>query len=73
MILSVLKEWIILSLFADGGIWAVTGNDLYLVGEGQESVADGVDELTGISSGEIGAADRACEEGIASNQKRVLR
>lgn len=53
-------------LFAsDGGGWAVAWEDLGFVGEGVEPCSDGAGELLEGATGEIGAADGACEEGVA--------
>jgi len=42
---------------------------LYLVGERQEAVVDGAEELVGVASGQIRATDRAREEGVSSEQE----
>src|SRR5271170_406872 len=47
----------------------MAGDDLYLVGERQEAVVDGAEELVGVASGQIRATDRAREEGVSSEQE----
>jgi hypothetical protein len=40
-----LQEWIVLALFADGGLGAVAGDDDGVVGQGEELVVQGIDNL----------------------------
>lgn len=55
--LYILKKRVGSSLCTDGGAWSVSGDDGDLVGEGEEAVVNGGEELVGIASGEVGAAD----------------
>jgi hypothetical protein len=47
----------------------VAGDDDYLVGESEQTVVDGGQNLAGVATGEIGAADGAGEEGVSGEQK----
>ena len=47
--------------------------DCDVVGEGEERIADGFEELLGVASGEVGAADRAGKEGVSGEEKGLLR
>lgn len=50
----------------------MAGYDGDLVGEGEEGVMDGLDELPGVASGEVGAAYRASEEGVPGEEQGLL-
>jgi hypothetical protein len=43
----------------------VAGNDGDFVGEGEEALVDGVEELAGVATGEVGAAYGAGEESVS--------
>ena len=43
----------------------MAGNDGDFIGEGEEAVVDGVEELAGVAAGEVGAAYGAGEEGVS--------
>ena len=43
----------------------MAGNDGDFVGEGEEALVDGAEELAGVASGEVGAAYGAGEEGVS--------
>ena len=62
-----LEERIVFALVADCGCGAVAGEDAGVVWEGQQAGFNGLDDLAGVSSGEIGAANAACEEGVAGD------
>lgn len=51
----------------------MTGDDGDLVRQGEEGGVDGFEELVGISSGEVGAANGAVEESVSGEQKGLLR
>jgi hypothetical protein len=50
----------------------VPGEYFGVVGEGEETVVDGLDELLGVSSGQVGAAYGACEEGVPGDEEFVV-
>ena len=52
---------------SDGGGFAMTGEDLYVGGQGEEAI-EGVDELGIIASGEVGAAITHLKEGVAGEE-----
>ena len=49
----------------------MAGDDGDLVGEGEQALVDGGEELAGVASGEVGAAYGAGEEGV-SGEEEVL-
>ena len=59
------------SLLADGGARAVAGDDDGCVGERQQLLVDGADEHGAVAAGQVGAADRAGEEGVAGEQQML--
>lgn len=66
-----MEEGVGLALFADGGSGAVAGEDTGVLGEREEAVVDGTEELGGVASGEVGATDGADEEGVPGEQEVV--
>jgi hypothetical protein len=50
----------------------VAGDDCDLVGEGEEAVVDGGEELVGVAAGEVGAADGAGEEGVSGEEEGLV-
>lgn len=56
---------------ADGGGGAVAGINDGIVREGVEAFSDGFEKSTHVAAGEVGAADAALEEGIASDDEAV--
>ena len=58
---------------ANGGDRAVAGDDGCGIGERQKAVANAGEEAAVVATGEVGASDRASEEGVAGEQKGVLR
>ncbi len=61
-----------MAFFADGGGAAVAGEDAGGVGEGEEAVVDGAEELFGVAAGEVGAADGVGEEGVSGEEEVVV-
>ena len=59
-------------LVANGGVKAVAGVDLIVVGQGEEFLADGVKELLAIAGWEVGSADSLAEKGIAGKDDRLI-
>ena len=54
-----------LALRPDSGRRSVAWDHDCFVGEGEEAVVDGGQELAGVAAGKVGAADGAGEEGVA--------
>jgi hypothetical protein len=50
----------------------VAGDDCDLIGEGEETVVDGGDELAGVAAGEVGAADGAGEKGVSGEKEGLV-
>jgi len=67
-----LEKGVGVALDTDGGGRAVAGDDAGGVGEWQQVVVDGVEQLAGIAAGQVGAADRAGEEGVAGDEEALL-
>jgi hypothetical protein len=66
--LSFDQEWIAFAFFADRGQFAVAGDYYGFVGEGEECFVDGTEDFFMRAAGEIGAAYRSREEGVAGDQ-----
>ena len=62
------QKWVVLALLTDGGLAAVAGDYYGVVGEGEEFVAQGVDDFFEGAAGQVGAADAASEERVAGDQ-----
>jgi len=69
--LGVWAKQIGLFLGADTCLRTVAGKDRCFFGQGVEFLADGVEELIVIPSGEIRAANTAVEEGISGEEGGV--
>ena len=67
-----LQEWICLLLFGDGGFWTVARDDGDVIGEGEEAVVDGGDELWSVAAGEVGSAYGAGEESVAGEEEGLF-
>ena len=50
----------------------MAGDDGDFVGEGEEAVVDGGEELLGVAAGEVGAAYGAGEEGVSGEQEGLV-
>ncbi len=50
----------------------MAGDDGDLVGEGEEALVDGGEELAGVAAGEVGAADGAGEEGVSGQEEGLV-
>jgi len=50
----------------------VAGNDFNFIGKSEQTVVNGREELAGVASGEVGAANRAGEEGVSGQQERLV-
>ena len=48
-------------------------DDLDLVGEGEDAFVDGLHELAGVASGEVGATYRAGKERVSGNEEGLVR
>jgi len=68
MVLGLHEERVGLSLCANGGQWAVAGDDHGFVGQGQDRVVQGMQDLLHGTAGQIGAADGAGEESVAGDE-----
>lgn len=47
----------------------MAGDDGDFVGEGEEGVVDGMEELLGVAAGKVGAAYGAREEGVSCDEE----
>ena len=50
----------------------MTGDDFGGVGQGPKMVMDGVQQLAGVASGQVGAADGAGEESVSGDEEALL-
>ena len=66
---SELQEGVAIFFVAHGCGWAVAGNDLRLFGENEQATVDGVDDLAGVTAGQVGASDAAGEERVAGDEQ----
>ena len=51
----------------------VAWKDKGFVGQGEQALVDGFDDLAGISAGKVGAADAAGEEGVSCDEELERR
>ena len=65
--LLIFQEGIVLALFADGGLRAVAGDDDGVIGQGEEFVVQGVDDLLEGAAGQIGSADASGEQRVSGD------
>src|ERR1019366_2043482 len=63
-----LQEGVLFPFLADGGSGAMSWNYDSLIGQGQHAVVQRAHDLLERSSGEIGASNAACEQGVAGDQ-----
>jgi len=59
------KERVSPAFGADGGGGPVAGDDVGLVGQGQQTGVNGIENLIRVAAGEVGAADAAGEKSVA--------
>lgn len=55
--------------FTDCGGGAVAGDDEGLFWQWEQAAVDGVDDLAGVATGQVGAADGACEERVSGDEE----
>jgi hypothetical protein len=53
-------------------VWSVAGNHGDFVGEGEESLVDGADELAGVAAGKVGAAYGTGEESVPGQEEGLV-
>jgi hypothetical protein len=68
-----LEEGIRIALLADAGFPTVAWDDSRLVGQGEQSVVEGAEDLAAVAAGEVGATDGAGEERVAGEEKILRR
>ncbi len=66
-------EGIALALFANGGRWAVSGNDHGFIGQRQHPIAQGGHDLFEGAPRKISASNAARKQGVAGNQLALGR
>ena len=64
-----LEEGVGIAFFADGGGGAVAGDNDGRVGEGEEAVVEGAEDLAAVAAREVGATDGAGEECVAREEQ----
>jgi len=57
---------------ADCGSGTMSRDDGYRIGQSKKMLVDGGEELAGVASGEVGAADGAGEEGVPGEEEGLL-
>jgi hypothetical protein len=67
------QEGVALAFFANGGEGAVARDHYCFIGQGHERIAEGAQDFLHGATGEIGASDRAGEEGVAGDEFLVGR
>ena len=65
MRISIIEETDWFCVRANGGGWAVAGDDFGFVGQGEQAGLDGVDDLVVVAAGQVGPADAAGEECVS--------